>query len=52
MTKHLGGFLWRKMLIIDCETWRLSVVLMLMTVFGQNDVLELFQSDSPNISFD
>ena len=21
ITKHLRGFLWRKMLIIDCETW-------------------------------
>ena len=21
MTKHLRGFLWRKMPIIDCETW-------------------------------
>ena len=27
MTKHLRGFLWRKMLILDCETWRLSGVL-------------------------
>ena len=52
MTKHLIGFLWRKILIIDCETWRLSVVLVLMTIFGQNDFLECFHSDSPNISYD
>ena len=52
MTKHLRGFLWRKMLIIDCETWRESVVLMLMTIFGQNDFLECFHSDSPTISYD
>ena len=40
------------MLIIVGETWRLSVVLVLMTIFGQNDFLECFHSDSPNISFD
>ena len=52
MKKHLRGFLWRKMLIIDCETWHQSVVLVSMTIFGQNDFLECFHSDSPNISFD
>ena len=52
MKKHLRGFLWRKMLIMDCETWHLSVVLVSMTIFGQNDFLECFRSDRPNISFD
>ena len=52
MTKHLRGFLWRIMLIVDCETWHLSVVLVLMTIFEQNDFLECFHSDSPNISYD
>ena len=51
MTKHLRGFLWRKMLITDCETWRLTVVLVSMTIFGQNYILECFQDDSPNISY-
>ena len=50
--KHLREFLRRKMLIIDCETWRLSVVLVSMTIFGQNDFLECFHSHRPNISFD
>ena len=46
MTKHLRRFLWRKMLIIDCETWRLAVVLVLMAMFRQNDFLECFNSDN------
>ena len=52
MTEHLRGFLWRKMLIIECETWRLSVVFVSMTIFGQSEFLECFNSDSPNISSD
>ena len=52
MTKHLIGFLWRKIVITDCGKWRLSVVLVSMTIFWQNDFLEIFHSDSPNISFD
>ena len=51
MTKHLRGFLWRKMLIRESGTWRLSVVLVSMTIIGQNDFLECFHSDGPNISF-
>ena len=52
MTKHLRGFLWRKILIIDCEIWHYTVVLVSMTIFGQNDFLECFHSDSPNIIYD
>ena len=52
MTKHLRGFLWRKMLIIDCETWHQSVVLVLMTILGKNDFLKSFHGNSPNISLD
>ena len=52
MAKHLRGFLGRKMVIMDCETWRLSVVLVSMTIFGEKDFPECFHSDSPNISFD
>ena len=37
MTKYLRRFLLRKMLIMDCETWHLSVVLVSMTIFGQKD---------------
>ena len=51
MAKHLKGFLWRKMLIVDREIWHSSVVSVSMTIFGQNDFLECFHSDSPNISF-
>ena len=51
MTKHLRGFLWRKLLIIDCDTWRLSVVLVSMTIYVQNDFLESFHSESPKIGF-
>ena len=40
------------MRIIDCETWRLSVVLVSMTIFGQNVFLEGFHNDSPNISLE
>ena len=36
MTKHLRGYLWRKILMIDYETVHKSVVLVLMTMFGQN----------------
>ena len=50
--KTLRGFLRRKLLIIDCETWHQSVVLVSMTIFGQNDFLDCFYSDRPNISFD
>ena len=52
MTKQLRGFLWRKMLIIDCETWPYSVGLMFMAIFEQNYFLESFRRDSPNNSFD
>ena len=33
----MKAFLWRKTVIIECETWRLSVVLVSMTIFGQNN---------------
>ena len=51
MTKHLRGFLWSKMLIIDCETSHKSVGVEFMTVFGQSQFLECFYSDSPITSY-
>ena len=52
MTKHLKGFLGRKLPIIDCETQHKAVVLVSMTIYGQNDFLECFYGDRPNINYD